>query len=1365
MKTFPEQKMQTSADMRDASSSAFRGILPKTSTQALAFIKQNPEYDGRGVVIAIFDTGVDPGAAGLQVCPDGSPKILDLHDCTGAGDVVMKEKRVAETDLDTGKDVIVGLTGKKLLLNPDWKNPTKEYRVGIKAMYEVFPEPLVTRMRLERKAQWEREQNAAEVLANRTTTEDPKLKKEYEERANQLKGARDGYSDPGPIVDIVSFLDEEGMWRIVVDSSESGDLSNVEEPLTIFRAERKYATWDAKTQLNYAFNVYENGDIVSIVMDSGSHGTHVAGIAAGYHGPDQPELNGVAPGAQIISMKIGDIRLGGMETGTGVIRALTAAAAAGVDIINMSFGEPSKSGGAGRIVELCRQIVLKHHIIFVSSAGNSGPALSTAGAPGGSTPHLIGVGAYVETEMMTAEYAMRTGETPPATQYTWSSRGPTFDGQLGVSITAPGGAIACVPTWTLSGKQLMNGTSMSSPNAAGGIALILSALKAQGLPRSPARIRRALEATAIEIPGVEAFAQGHGLIQVQSALECAKIGRDDLQFDLPFDVRITSRQGYTNSGFAHGLYLREPTETNLAQEHMVEVTPVFATDVDDPDVGFNVVTKTTRAQQVQFEVRVTLDITNGGSRWVRVPSAILLNSKPTSFRIFVDPTVLPKGSASFCEVVGYDEAKGKAAGALFRIPVTVIRPEVAMDVQPTESLVRTVSSSPLLYDPVARFPNIRMEPGIVLRKFLQVPSGATWCDVRVINEQFNPEDRMFVLHCLQVRPQSRFRDDEVEAFVRLGGDVGASINRAVKVWGGGTLEVCLAPYWSALGMVQVTLEVQFGGITVNPGVLSLGPHNGFVAQAGLRADLKDVRVEPSGELTRWITPIAPVKAKTKLEPRFPESRNSIMAAYPPDARPTWELKLWYEFQNSEKCKFMPKLPLRINDSLYESPLESQLTIVFDSNKKILAVTDYGHTQKNVEIEKGQVTVVCIIRHEKKQVLDKLKDLNLLIDRQLSSNLSLQAFTTPTGPAGGAFKFEARILKRGYETNAFFAINAGSMEDLYKKLPGGCKPGDVLTGTVQFLKKNKDQTAFGSDDKPDGYPVCLVLPAKPAAVSGGDDASSASDAGKSAAPAEEEQWLVPLLKSKLKILEAVTKDDLFDKEFAGIDSTISALTSSSNRAELDLAARLLVLRRAVKKFRAAFKAFETEDQTSDAAVQAALGLVIDAAEQVRASVDIPDLEKKKLAPKVGIVDGEIQERDAKGDKDVKTRTDALCEALYAKAHAILDVDSVINPSTPPSITLIALVDELARWTSDQTLSFQQLKLRFTLRAGKMALALPLLDKLLQEDDADLQKLPSPETKKELHTRKIELLEELGWKHLADLVRANQFMSAPSDYPLF
>lgn len=51
-------------------------LVPKKETGVANFLKKYPDFNGDGVTIAIFDSGVDPKAAGLEVNIDRNTKFV-----------------------------------------------------------------------------------------------------------------------------------------------------------------------------------------------------------------------------------------------------------------------------------------------------------------------------------------------------------------------------------------------------------------------------------------------------------------------------------------------------------------------------------------------------------------------------------------------------------------------------------------------------------------------------------------------------------------------------------------------------------------------------------------------------------------------------------------------------------------------------------------------------------------------------------------------------------------------------------------------------------------------------------------------------------------------------------------------------------------------------------------------------------------------------------------------------------------------------------------------------------------------------------------------------------------------------------------
>lgn len=63
--------------------------------------------------------------------------------CLGDVDTSKKVKPTVEDGVST----IEGLSGRKLILDSSWNNPSGEYRVGVKRAYELFPTELKNRVK------------------------------------------------------------------------------------------------------------------------------------------------------------------------------------------------------------------------------------------------------------------------------------------------------------------------------------------------------------------------------------------------------------------------------------------------------------------------------------------------------------------------------------------------------------------------------------------------------------------------------------------------------------------------------------------------------------------------------------------------------------------------------------------------------------------------------------------------------------------------------------------------------------------------------------------------------------------------------------------------------------------------------------------------------------------------------------------------------------------------------------------------------------------------------------------------------------------------------------------------------------------
>lgn len=974
-------------------------LLPKKETCVPSFLSKYPEYDGRGIKIAILDSGIDPGAPGLQVTSDGKPKIVDMMDASGAGDV--DTSKVVEAQ----DGCIVGLSGRKLKIPESWSNPSGQYHVGLKCAYELYPKCLRERLQKSYKErQWSPAHNLAQAKASRALQEleaslgtsssssssqlslDQRLEREDREaQVEVLASLEKKFEDAGPVYDCVVFHDGAA-WRAVLDTSEQGDLASC-ALLGTYSETLQYATLTKEDCLNYAVNIHDDGNLLEIVGSCSTHGTHVASIAAACF-PDCPERNGVAPGAQLVSVAIGDLRLGSMETGTALVRAMVRLLRTGCHLINMSYGEHAHWVG-GRLLELLHEVVDRHGVVMLNSAGNHGPALSTVNAPS-TMPFssIIPVGAYVSPDMMVAEYSLR--EKMPGLGYTWTSRGPSPDGDLGVSVCAPGGAITSVANWTLKSSQLLNGTSMSSPHAAGAVALLLSGMVARGLAYSPYSVRRALENSAL--PNTDPFSMGHGLLQVDRAFEHL------LQYGQGRERQVRFR--VSCGPHRRGLYLREPHLTAKPTVHTVTLEPLLLNDERADPLG-----------KIGFEMNFSLTC---DAAWVSVPALLSTTYTSRSISIRIDPCGLPPG-CYYTAVKAFD-VTCVDKGPVFEVPITVIKPRPVTEQEGYQWHKEKLT----------------LRPGLVHREFLVPPRGATWAGLQ-LKSRDSQQVAHVVVHAVQLQPLQSCETHEFQKTCMVAPLGEAS--HAFAVLGGCTLEVCIAKWWTNLGEVEMDCTLTFYGLQLHPERLCMRATDG-VFRFDVTSELRPEEVAPAASLKQHVIVLRPSESKV-----LPLGARDVF----PDGRVIYEIQLTYNFSLSKATEVTPSCGL-LSELLYESEYESQLWMIFDANKQLLASGDAFPNRYSTKLEKGEYVLRLHVRHEQSALVERLSDLPVELSQRLASALTLDAYRSH-GQAmlASGKKFAPLVARPGAQVPVFLAPLPCD------KLPKGCSAGHFLTGTVTVTK--------------------------------------------------------------------------------------------------------------------------------------------------------------------------------------------------------------------------------------------------------------------------------------------------------------------------
>lgn len=553
-------------------------------------------------------------------------------------------------------------------------------------------------------------------------------------------------------------------------------------------------------------------------------------------------------------------------------------------------------------------------------------------------------------------------------------------------------------------KRLISSLS-TSPNACGCVALLVSALKAEKQEFTPYRLKNAIVQTgkSVEDP------LGVGFIQVDKAWEYLENFKARKDLDLLFRVQVQKR------GIKRGIYLREIDEVSQVQYLTTKVQPYFMGETDPENPKYN-------QAKFDYDVRVALVATES---WITVPDYVYLHSSGNSFQVKVDPLALAESKFHYGEVLGYDTSAPER-GPLFHIPVSVVKPTI-----PSQGSIR--------------YKNVEYGPGDIIRRFVHVPEGATFCDLVIkARAPVDSSPAHFKLHLLQLVPKQNQKGKHAYTFLLGSGSFSDPnsdeqvIKKRFSVRGGLNLEVCLAQFWSALGKHSVDLSLDFHGVQIGGNLVT--------GQSTVHLEPQVTRLDISSPLRREDSMNINVSFN-KLRKYYRPTSSDITPMHPdrdllPSTRLLYQLILSYSIKIDAATNITARFPTVMNQ-LYEHFLAGVFGIIYDANKKVVGYLDvFDHDIKISQ--KGDYTIMLQLSTEEESVLEKLKETLLELDLDLKS-VSFNTYQTVADVYTKNSSNYAKIALERKDLKTFY-VAAPTGKDT---LPKEAKAGDSLVGKLNF----------------------------------------------------------------------------------------------------------------------------------------------------------------------------------------------------------------------------------------------------------------------------------------------------------------------------